>query len=360
MNPDGFLADVLDEPATLAHVLAQTDQADAPLADLAARIGRARLVVLIGMGSSRFAALTAAAHLRARGIAAVVEYASTDLPTVPAPDVLAVGISATGNSAETVAALARHHGTSATAAITNHAQGGKLGAVADLVVPLHAGVEAGGVACKSFQATLAVLLRASGIPTSALAPAAEAQATLIESRRTWLDPVLDLFADAPTVYAIAPASRISSALQSALMLREGPRIPADAAETGDWSHVDVYLTKHPNYRALLFGGSPWDGEALEWLRQREACSAAPSPALPSTSPTPTPRTRSSPPWSTSPSPSSPPRRGGAGASTPTPCPRAATAARVPEDASGGICSPEVDRRAARRSGSSCRSGSARR
>jgi len=276
MNPDGFLADVLDEPATLAHVLQQADAPDGPVAELAARIARARLVVLIGMGSSRFAALTAAAHLRARGVAAVVEYASTDLPTAPGPGVLAVGISATGGSAETVAALARHHGTSATAAITNHARGGKLGAVADLTVPLHAGAEAGGVACKSFQATLAVLLRASGIPGSALAPAADAQARLIESRTTWLDPLLEHLGGGdddgapPTVYAIAPASRISSALQSALMLREGPRIPADAAETGDWSHVDVYLTKHPNYRALLFGGSPWDGEALAWLRERDA------------------------------------------------------------------------------------------
>jgi hypothetical protein len=54
------------------------------------------------------------------------------------------------------------------------------------------------------------------------------------------------------------------------MLREGPRVPADATETGDWSHVDVYLSKHPNYTALLFPGSPYDAEALEWLRPRGA------------------------------------------------------------------------------------------
>jgi fructoselysine-6-P-deglycase FrlB-like protein len=265
MNPDGFLADVLDEPATLARVL---DQAD--VTDLRSAIADARLVVLTGMGSSRFAALTAAARLRAAGVAAVVEYASTDVPTKPAPDVLAIGISATGNSAETVAALERHHGTSRTIAITNADDGGKLGAVADALVPLHAGAEHGGVACKTFQATLAVLLLAAGADPDRLARAAEAQQALLDARDTWLDPLLATLDPARTTYAIAPASRISSSLQSALMLREGPRVPADATETGDWSHVDVYLTKYPNYTALLFPGSPYDAEALTWLRERNS------------------------------------------------------------------------------------------
>lgn len=263
MNPDGFLADVLDEPRTLAHVLDATDPA--PLRDA---IAAARLVVFIGMGSSRFAALTAAARLRAAGVAAVVEYASTDVPARPGPDVLAIGISATGNSAETVAALQRHHGTSRTIAIINAPDGGRLGAVADTMIPLHAGTEQGGVACKTFQATLATLLLAAGADRAALARAVEAQQALLDTRDAWLGPLLNLLDGDRTTYAIAPASRISSSLQSALMLREGPRVPAGATETGDWSHVDVYLTKHPNYTALLFPGSPYDAEALQWLRER--------------------------------------------------------------------------------------------
>jgi len=70
------------------------------------------------------------------------------------------------------------------------------------------------------------------------------------------------------VYTIAPAERLSSAEQSALMLREGPRRPADACESGDWSHVDVYLTKTLDYRALLFPGSRYDEQAMDWVRQR--------------------------------------------------------------------------------------------
>jgi glucosamine--fructose-6-phosphate aminotransferase (isomerizing) len=52
------------------------------------------------------------------------------------------------------------------------------------------------------------------------------------------------------------------------MLREGPRVPADANETGDWLHVDVYLSRHPGYRALLFPGSRFDAGVMAWARER--------------------------------------------------------------------------------------------
>ena len=54
------------------------------------------------------------------------------------------------------------------------------------------------------------------------------------------------------------------------MVREGPRRHADACETGDWSRVDVYLTKTFDYRALVFSGSRWDAAAAEWLTDRGA------------------------------------------------------------------------------------------
>jgi hypothetical protein len=53
------------------------------------------------------------------------------------------------------------------------------------------------------------------------------------------------------------------------MLREGPRIIADACETGDWLHVDVYLTKPPGYALLLLGGSRYDAEVAGWRRERD-------------------------------------------------------------------------------------------
>src|SRR6185369_10135405 len=63
------------------------------------------------------------------------------------------------------------------------------------------------------------------------------------------------------------------------MFREGPRVPADGCETGDWLHVDVYLSKRAGYRALLFGGSRYDAGVMEWARERSSTIVAVGPAV---------------------------------------------------------------------------------
>ncbi len=47
-----------------------------------------------------------------------------------------------------------------------------------------------------------------------------------------------------------------------------PELNASAAETGDWLHVDVYLTKRLGYRTLLYTGSVFDEGVLEWGTSR--------------------------------------------------------------------------------------------
>ena len=56
------------------------------------------------------------------------------------------------------------------------------------------------------------------------------------------------------------------------MFREGPRLRADACETGDWLHVDVYLTKPLDYRAVVFTGSRFDADVMRWMRERDGSS----------------------------------------------------------------------------------------
>ena len=265
MDPAAFRADVFGEPAALAAMLDAYAAPGSPLRDVGPLDGRR--VVFIGMGSSRFAALPAAAALRARGIFAVAELASTGSPTLPAADVVAIGISATGATAETVEALERHRGVSRTVAITNHPDA-PVAATADAVLPLLAGEETGGVSCRTFQTTVALLHLLTGTPAEALRAAPESQAELFARHESWVPELLGVLDR--TVYTIAPDERIASALQSALMFREGPRVAADATETGDWLHVDVYLSKHPGYRALLFPGSRFDAGVMEWARERES------------------------------------------------------------------------------------------
>jgi len=49
---------------------------------------------------------------------------------------------------------------------------------------------------------------------------------------------------------------------------------AAACETGDWLHVDVYLTRRPGYRAILFPGSRYDDDFFGWIEQRECAVVA--------------------------------------------------------------------------------------
>ena len=54
------------------------------------------------------------------------------------------------------------------------------------------------------------------------------------------------------------------------MLREGPRRLAVGCESGDWSHVDVYLTKTLDYRLMVFAGSRWQAQMAQWVRERRS------------------------------------------------------------------------------------------
>jgi fructoselysine-6-P-deglycase FrlB-like protein len=230
-------------------------------------LDRPRLL-LIGMGSSRYAADTAVAALRAGGRDAHAELASTGLPQPAAADTTAVVISASGTSEQTLEALRRHSGISRVVALTN-APDSPLATEADEAVDVMAGLEAGGIACRSFACTQAVLALMRGEPADDLRRAADAVSALIESRDAWLEPLVEAAEAGRGVWVSGPAERYGSAQQSALMLREAPRIVADACETGDWLHVDLYLTKRPGYVLLLLAGSRYDAEVAGWRGDRD-------------------------------------------------------------------------------------------
>ena len=132
------------------------------------------------------------------------------------------------------------------------------------------------MACRSYQHTLALLMalecHLAGADTAALvgvvAAAADASEQLIDTESDWRPEVSELLLGPSGTHLAAPAHRFCSAQQGALMLREGPRLPAVGCETGDWSHVDVYLTKTTDYRLLVFAGSEWEAQLAEWTTAR--------------------------------------------------------------------------------------------
>ena len=273
MDPAGFLADIEAKPEALERLATVLDAAVSPGLTPGRRIDR---IVLLGMGSSRYAAGVSALRLRAAGLDAAAEYASATLGCPAGPGTLAIAISANGESRETLAAVERHARRSTVVAITNR-PASTIATMADHVVDMAAGEEVGGVACRTFQHT-GLLLRAlearlTGRPADVAGlcrRVAAATADLLDRRPAWLPETAAMLDGPDGVYALAPAERLSSAEQSALMVREGPRRPADACETGDWSHVDVYLTRTLDYRALLYPGSPWDRQAMEWMTSRRS------------------------------------------------------------------------------------------
>ena len=272
MNAAEFQADLEGKPAGLERLAGALEAGD-PFAGVPHDVDR---VLFLGMGSSRYAALDAALELRAAGIAAAAEYASAEATFPPDPRTLVVAISATGRSAETLDAVERYRGRSPIAVLTNDT-GSPLAAAGDVVIDLVAGIETSGIACRSFLHT-ALLLRALGahltrIPEDVASLArqvGEATFQLGRSSSTWLPLIADLLAGPDGVALIAPAERRATAEQGALMIREGPRRRATASETGDWAHVDLYLATTLDYRALLFAGSRWDAQAVEWLTKRRA------------------------------------------------------------------------------------------
>ena len=232
-------------------------------------------VLLVGIGSSCYAAEVAARRLRRHGIAAVAE-SSAVAAVVPAPSSLNVVISAGGSSAETLAAAESLGASAPIVALTNDSTS-PLASLADDVVTMDAGIEVSGVASRSFTATLVRLLELEGMlagnggpeaVASVVERAADAVDDLLAHRTAWLDDAGAAFAGPDGTWLLSPVERWSSAMQGALMLREVPRRPAVGCETAEWSHVDVYLTKTLDYRALVFAGSPWDAQAVDWLTQR--------------------------------------------------------------------------------------------
>jgi glutamine---fructose-6-phosphate transaminase (isomerizing) len=265
MNHELFLRDLEAKPTTLHALADRIDTIEWPV------LPQQRML-LTGMGSSWFAADIAARRLRRAGEHAVADLASIEASYPPSHHLAVIGITASGGSTETLELLQAHLGTSTTIALTNTP---RLDLPADNTVLMRAGPEDGGVACRSYVHTLVLLLQLERQLTGTLEDlservhlAADAIEHLLATRDEWLPEIDGVLGGPNGTWLLAPAERIGNALQGALMLREGPRRAADGCETGDWNHVDLYLTKTLDYRALLFTGSRFDGTVTQWMRER--------------------------------------------------------------------------------------------
>ncbi|HEX7347798.1 MAG TPA: SIS domain-containing protein [Candidatus Limnocylindrales bacterium] len=273
--------DILAAPTTLAALLHAYAAPDGPLESVGAAPAS---VAFIGLGSSYYAATTAAALARVTGIPAWAEYPSTSLRTRPAADQVLVAISASGRTREVVEAGRRHRGTGRVIAVTND-EGSALAEAADVVLPLLAGCEGSGIATRTFRATIAVLAMLADRWNGRLDAAASLRPTLdalhvtLDGYRSWVGEAAGVLDGATAVDALGDAGDSALVHQAALMLREAPRLPADPHETADWLHTAVYLA-FPGHRVLLFRGSPADEEVVDTVRRRGGETIAVGGSLP--------------------------------------------------------------------------------
>ncbi len=270
MQPNLLLADIEAKPHRLAAFGAQLDSQLVNGIDLR----RVERVIFTGLGSSRFAGLDAARELRRRGLVAWCDYSSTDLGHLSS-DVLLVAISASGATPETLQA-ARQHGAAQLLAITNHPES-PLGECAHAVIPLHAGPEASGAVTSSMIHTALALRLVNDLVSGVrrdlhrvALQAAEAIDHLLQQRAEWLPDVANLLDSPDGLNFITGAHRWAAAAQSALLIRETARRPSTACEAADWAHIDVYLTKTKDYRAVLLGPSPFADSVFEWTLPRRS------------------------------------------------------------------------------------------
>lgn len=227
-------------------------------------------VFFVGMGSSYFLAQWASRRLQMAGKNAFALLASSrDVPAMSDSDVV-IAMSATGGSVETVSFVERiEHPV---VFLTNnptppiHPR--------HHIVSMNSLAETGGVASLTYQATIVSLLELEGrltgraLSKDTLEKAADATKWIIDSSTDWREDIRGQVNSGDGAQFVAPLERLCSAQQSALMMRECPRLRAEASEAGDWSHIDVYLTKNHDLRLVMFGGSPWQNQALDWTTER--------------------------------------------------------------------------------------------
>lgn len=262
MDKELFLQDVLRKP----EVLSQLDGYDFGWPDL-----KSKRIFFVGMGSSHYAAKTIAHRLQLQGVNAYAMLASTEaLPILSNNDVV-IAISASGKSIETNDFIERLN--TPVLLLTNNP---RIEIPKSTIIDMNATKELGGVSSLSYMATVVALLqleeRLTGkkVLEGTLQKSIRAVEHVLQSRALWQETLAEFVSGPDGVQFVAPLERLSSAEQSALMIRECSRRKSDASETGDWSHVDVYLTKTTDYRLIAFSGSRWSKQMLEWTGKRNS------------------------------------------------------------------------------------------
>ncbi|OKI44700.1 SIS domain-containing protein [Micromonospora sp. CB01531] len=224
-----------------------------PAGAQAAAASRWGNLVAFGMGASAHAAAGFAAALRAAGLPATSASAADLRDGIP-PGFAAtfLGVSQSGRSRETVAALAAvPAGPAARLALTNRPDS-PLGAIADTVVALGC-TEDSAVSTLSYTATLQALgLLAERISGGSRTDWDRLPGLAAEVLDFDPEPLASALADAGCVDVVACGVRVATAGAAALLLREAAHLPTAGFTTREYLHGPLEAAG-PGRAVLLFG-----------------------------------------------------------------------------------------------------------
>jgi glucosamine--fructose-6-phosphate aminotransferase (isomerizing) len=217
-------------------------------------------VVFTGMGSSLFAAYPAQAYLTGLGIRAIVwetaELLHHHLKFL-APDTLLVIVSQSGETVEVVRLLERLPDEVSVLAVTN-VEASPLARRARLLLPMMAGSQTA-VSTKTYMCAVAVLMylgvaiarKPQGPLTQALLRATDAQERILDRHQDLMPPTVEFFDAPPYVALMSRGPDLASAYQGALMLKEVPRLSAEAISAAQFRHGPIEIV-NPAHRYVVF------------------------------------------------------------------------------------------------------------
>ena len=250
-----FMAkEIAEQPAVLADALGAYLDGDAIRLPEGLDLGRAERVVIVACGTAYLAGLTAKYWIEARArIPVDVEVASEFRYREPpvGPGTLALLISQSGETADTLAALRYLKGRAACVAGIVNVTTSTIAREADVVLPIHAGVEIGVASTKAFTCQLTVLallaLEAARVRGTDIAGDLAAMRSLpghvaaAIAACAPLEEIAARVAEARDVLFLGRGPMYPLALEGALKLKEISYIHAEGYASGELKHGPIAL-----------------------------------------------------------------------------------------------------------------------
>lgn len=272
------MAEETGEIATVVSRLLAEGRHETLAAAAHIRATNPRWVVGVGRGSSDHAA-TYARYLVETQLGLPAGLAAPAVTTLYGARLgwrgaLVIAVSQSGASpdvAETVAAA--RAGGAVTVAITNE-PGSALATAADHVLLCRAGIERSVAATKTYVASLAAvaaLVAAIGGRSTfrdAMPMLPDALASVLEPTRAWIGAgIAEAFAASERAFVVSRGHNLSTALETALKLKETAGVFADGYSTADFEHGPIVLA-NPGVEVLAFRPAGPVGRAIDPVLER--------------------------------------------------------------------------------------------